>query len=363
MESFLAIQHDFVSQSIQGRYVSGESIKAVLNNFALNEIGRSVENRPIYSIDMGSGPIKILLWSQMHGNESTSTKGLLDVMCYLKQFPALLGHFTLKVIPMLNPDGAAAYARENANRIDLNRDAQEKSQPESKLLLYAFTDFKPDYCFNLHDQRTIFGVDGHPCMLSFLAPAADTDKTITPARRKSMGIIGHIHQLLQAHIPNLVGRFDDTFNPNCMGDYFTAQGTPTILFECGQVGSDYARKETRKWFAISLLEALQGITNNTLKEANYHAIPEVNKTFVDVLIKNVSHQGNSFDVALQYEEQLEDGKIYFVPIFHSMGKLVNVRGHKLVDLAHKNIVFEHNFSVGQNASWLAKMLDLTQYSH
>ena len=107
-----------------------------------------------------------------------ATKGLFDALSYLAQQPSLLKPFTLKIIPMLNPDGAAAYTRVNANDIDLNRDALYQTQPESRLLVETFHAFKPHYCFNLHDQRTIFGVNNSPCMLSFLAPAADKDKTV-----------------------------------------------------------------------------------------------------------------------------------------------------------------------------------------
>jgi murein tripeptide amidase MpaA len=35
----------------------------------------------------------------------------------------ILDAFTFYCIPMLNPDGAA-YTRENANKVDLNRDSQ-----------------------------------------------------------------------------------------------------------------------------------------------------------------------------------------------------------------------------------------------
>jgi hypothetical protein len=52
---------------------------------------------------------------------------------------------------MLNPDGAALY-RENANKVDLNRDSKHL---QSRVSLRAVFEFKPDYCFNLHDQRTI----------------------------------------------------------------------------------------------------------------------------------------------------------------------------------------------------------------
>jgi hypothetical protein len=45
----------------------------------------------------------------------------------------ILDAFTFYCIPMLNPDGAALYTRENANKVDLNRDSQTLTV-RSKLL-------------------------------------------------------------------------------------------------------------------------------------------------------------------------------------------------------------------------------------
>jgi len=122
-----------------------------------------LENRysdiPIYKFQTGTGKIKILLWSQMHGNESTTTKALIDFLNLLNGdsdlAKKLLEKFTFCCIPMLNPDGAKLYTRENANKVDLNRDSKDLSQPESRVLRETFEHFEPDFCFNLHDQRTI----------------------------------------------------------------------------------------------------------------------------------------------------------------------------------------------------------------
>ena len=69
------------------------------------------------------------MWSQMHGNESTTTKALFDVFNTLISNNPIIKHIlnacTLYIIPILNPDGAEAYTRVNANAVDLNRDAQE----------------------------------------------------------------------------------------------------------------------------------------------------------------------------------------------------------------------------------------------
>ena len=61
----------------------------------------------------------------------------------------MLHTFTFYAIPILNPDGARLYTRENANKMDLNRDFLQFSQPESQLLFQLFKDEKPDFIFYL----------------------------------------------------------------------------------------------------------------------------------------------------------------------------------------------------------------------
>ena len=143
-----------------GRYITNTSIAPLIKKLRANSnietIGYSVNKLPIYGIEIGSGGKKILMWSQMHGNESTTTKSVFDLLNTLifSPFNSILKECTLYIIPILNPDGALAYTRLNANGIDLNRDAQNLSQPESLVLHNAFNSFKPDYCLNLHGQRT-----------------------------------------------------------------------------------------------------------------------------------------------------------------------------------------------------------------
>ena len=131
----------------------------------IKNIGKSEENRNIYQVKMGNGNKKILIWTQMHGNESTGTKSVIDFINFIntsknKIANQILSNCTIKIIPILNPDGAEYYTRFNANAIDLNRDAIDRKAKESSLLRKLLEDFTPDFCFNLHDQRTIFGVEG-----------------------------------------------------------------------------------------------------------------------------------------------------------------------------------------------------------
>ena len=73
---------NFKEQSVQGRYLTLEAILPILKkhntNNQVKHVGNSVQERPIYTYQIGTGKTKIFLWSQMHGNESTTTKALLD---------------------------------------------------------------------------------------------------------------------------------------------------------------------------------------------------------------------------------------------------------------------------------------------
>ena len=242
---------------LRKRYICTKHILKSLNNkssiFRKEVIGKSVCEKNIYSITIGSGKKKILMWSQMHGNESTTTKAIFDLLNVLSHknqiSESIINACTIKIIPILNPDGAKAYTRLNANQIDLNRDAQNLSQPESIALNACFHNFKPDFCFNLHGQRTIFsaGKINNPATISFLAPAQDVDCLITSNRKKAMEIITVMNAMLQKQIPDQIGIYDDAFNINCVGDTFQAFNTPTILFEAGHYKNDYQREQVREF--------------------------------------------------------------------------------------------------------------------
>ncbi len=334
---------------IKGRYITYNHISGILKslptNFEVDKIGESVQELPIESVTFGKGPKRILMWSQMHGNESTPTKAVFDLINWvgtkINLSNSILNNCTIKIIPMLNPDGAKAYTRVNANKIDLNRDAQDRSQPESKILRNCFEEFKPDFCFNLHDQRTIFNVGStpKPATVSFLAPAFDEERNISESRAISMRLIAAMNRELQKLIPNQVGRYEDGFNANCIGDTFQMLGTPTILFEAGHYPDDYERESTREYIFKALITALYVISVNSIGECSneeYFEIPENNKLFYDVLIKNV-HRINPFSYAKQdsigilFQETMDNDSIKFEPKIERKGDLQEYYGHKTFD--------------------------------
>ena len=263
----------FKTKALHGRWITINDLENKIfeklyqsNDLIINKIGSSEENRNIYDITIGKGPSKILIWTQMHGNESTGTKAIIDLIYYLSKnddfiVSKIISQCSIKIIPILNPDGAVHYTRLNANKIDLNRDAKELIAKESQLLRKVLEDFKPDFCFNLHDQRTIFGVEGtkNPATISFLSPSVDSTKKLNETRIKSMNVIITMNSLLQQIIPNHVGRYSDKFYPDATGDNFQKLGYPTILIESGHYLDDYQRETVREFTFISILQGLYHI--------------------------------------------------------------------------------------------------------
>ncbi len=310
------------------------------SKFQIDKIGLSENNIPIFKFKIGNGTKKILLWSQMHGNESTGTKALFDLFnCFSNlneyEFKHILNECTLVFIPMLNPDGANLYTRENANSIDLNRDAVDRKAKESKVLRSILDEFKPQFCFNLHDQRTIFGVEKttNPATISFLAPSEEETRKITFGRRETMNVIVSMNKMLQTFIPNCVGRYTDEFYPTATGDNFQKLGFNTILIESGHYPKDYEREVSRKFTFFSILQGIYHISNENDFSNNegYFDIPNNEKIFYDVIHR---YPKPKKDLAFQYVDKIIENKLVSSLKIEEETNLKDKKGHT-------EIVFEN----------------------
>jgi len=88
-------------------------------------IGSSVEGRPI-TVEVLGGPAsrRVLVVGVIHGNEPAG----LDVVDALRRLGAP-PDTQMWLLPTLNPDGLAIGRRQNANRVDLNRNFPHNWQP------------------------------------------------------------------------------------------------------------------------------------------------------------------------------------------------------------------------------------------
>jgi hypothetical protein len=329
--------------SLFGKWIRFKDIKQLIKRydaiFEVSQLGTSEKETPIYKLKIGTGNKRILLWSQMHGNESTGTKALFDLFnCFLNatenEMQMLLERCTLVFIPMLNPDGAEVYTRVNGNNIDLNRDAVHRKAKESNLLRGVLEEFNPQFCFNLHDQRTIFNVQNtkNPATISFLAPSEEETRGLTKGRKETMHIIIAMNAMLQKVIPNCVGRYTDEFYPTATGDNFQKLGYNTILIESGHYPDDYQREASRKYTFFSILQGIYHIAKtsefNFYKE--YFTIPNNDKIFYDVIHR---FENSKKDVAYQFKDQIIDNKL--------TATLVKIEEESLKSkIGHHEIVFE-----------------------
>lgn len=347
---------------LKGRYITLDHCLPILDKLSsspwvsIRIEGSSVFNKPIHSVSIGTGSIKIFLWSQMHGNESTTTKATYDLMNFLVSNDDFAiqcrSRYQFLIVPMLNPDGANLFTRENANHIDLNRDFLDLSQPESKLLMSLFEQFNPDFCFNMHDQRSIFGVGCplKPATISFLAPAYNHSRDMNPVRLRAVGVINAMVETLLNYIPNQIGRFDDQYNRNCVGDTFQSMNVPTILVEAGHYPGDYDREQTRFFVFISLISALGEIYENDIVSNDlgvYLKIPQNNPLFYDFVYRNVKiYYDNSFlitNFAAQFIEEINNNRLQRIAKIVAIGALEKHVGH--VEFDAEGEIFKSDFSI------------------
>jgi len=356
----MTFQHLYIENpDFPNRYISPEKLFSYLHRNLSDyivEIGRSYLGKPIYKLEIGKGDVKVLAWSQMHGNESNATHAMLDLLFTLEKNSELkdelFNTISLDFIFMLNPDGSEQWTRLNAEGIDLNRDFHNEASTEIKFLKKIVSENKYDYALNLHEQRTIFTTDGvHPATLSFLAPSENEERTITENRKKCMAVIGKVYDSLRQLIPNQIGRYSDEFYPTSTGDNFIKAGMPTILFEGGHFMDDYTRKGTRKYYTIALyyaLKAMGELKSEITGWKKYSEIPENKETHYDIVYRNVKLNTDHeciLDIAVQYREILENGKdeISFVPFVMEAGDIKKRKGWLEIDCTGKRFVSETKY--------------------
>jgi hypothetical protein len=240
-----------------------------------SEVGRSTLNREIYQVEFGTGPLKVFLWSQMHGDEPTATSALIDMFAYLQKnrdkelVKKISETLTIRAVPMLNPDGAEMFQRRNYQGIDINRDAVALNTPEARLLKQLRDDWNPSIGFNLHNQGSLTTAGRSPfqATISLLVVWGDAAKTLTPGLERNQRIAGAIVSALQKFIPGRIAQYGDEWTPTAFGDNFSAWGTPVILIETGAM---YGKDEMflTKLNFVAFMTALQALATGSERTAD-----------------------------------------------------------------------------------------------
>jgi hypothetical protein len=263
--------------------------------FRVEVVGESAEGRPIRTVSFGRGPVPVLLWSQMHGDESTASMALADLYALVARRPdhpavrSILEGATIHTLPILNPDGAARFQRRNAQGIDVNRDARALATPEGRILKAVRDRIEPEFGFNLHDQgigirvgRTDRGV-----AIALLSPPFNQEREVNDVRERAMEVAGVMIQAMEPMVGGHMARYDDGFNPRAFGDLMTQWGTSTILVESGGWAEDPQKQYLRKVNFVGLLAALEAIALGSHRGVGtdlYDALPPNGRNVADLLV-------------------------------------------------------------------------------
>lgn len=347
--------NNYKVRELDNKRFNFDELQRYLQEFVVNPnisnrvIGSSLEDREIRMFSIGSGDTHVLGWSQMHGDESTATMALLDLLRFFTsddQFNTfrnnLFENLTIHLIPMLNPDGAERFQRRNALDIDLNRDALRLEYPESKALKSVQDSLKPIFGFNLHDQdlRYTVGKSYKSATISFLAPAFNHEKEINEIRANAMKVIVNMHEELSKFIPGHIARYDDEFEPRAFGDNFVKWGTGTILIESGGWKNNFEKQFLRKLNFVGILVGLQSMAEKTYLNADiskYSQIPENRKYLFDVLLRNLTREYNSktyrMDIGINHKEQgtTNQRDDFYIGVIDDIGDLSTFYGYEEYD--------------------------------
>ncbi len=307
------------------------------NVFAASPLGTSAEGRTISLLTIGTGATKVLLWSQMHGDEPTATMALLDILNFILQAPdhpvvkALHKQLTLLVIPMLNPDGAERFQRRTAQLIDLNRDARQLATPEARILQATQAAYRPEFAYNLHDQdpRYTVGSTKNVTAIALLAPALDEARSDTPVRQRAKQLAATFAEVMNLFVPGHLARYDEAFESRAFGDNVQKWGTSTLLVESGGWPGDSEKMFIRKLNYVGIISSLHAIASGAYRQAtleSYEQLPLNGKNLYDIIIRNATLKANGMAPAITVDigvntEERRDAKTGQVQL---MGRVVDI---------------------------------------
>jgi hypothetical protein len=353
-------------------------------HFAVRELGKTEEGRPIHEVKWGEGPIQVIAWSQMHGDEATATMALADIFSLLSSSSdfsrelkqKLHQNITLRIIPRLNADGAERWQRETALGIDMNRDATKQNSIEARILSAWADEIKPDFAFNLHDQNRLYSVGNSPNQthIAFLATTGDDAGTWTPSRLRAGQICQRMLHQIQPIIPGKMAKWTDEFESRAFGDTFSNRGYGLVLLESGGAGWDLEKQSLRKLNACLLLDAFCSIGDGsyaTESIAEYEALPTNERAIVDIKITDAPLSPSvRADVLFNLvETPMTDGKIHYSWVVENIGDMSPFFGLTEIDGKDLHLSPDSSINLGENYTELVLLkggipsFKLSDYTH
>lgn len=212
----------------------------------LEQLGESVEGRPVLAHWLGEGDEAVVFFGAFHGDEPESTEVCERLVEHLQKNPDLLVDRTAVIVSAVNPDGLHRGTRLNARQVDLNRNfptqnwssqgeggdywggPEAGSEPETKIVVALLERVRPSRIISIHCPYRCVNYDGPAEALANLISQENGYKV-----EASIGYP----------------------TPGSFGTYAGIEGgIPTITLELPPTGEEDVWKDNRS----ALLRALKG---------------------------------------------------------------------------------------------------------
>lgn len=151
-------KRDFTDSEMLFAFLDREASEA--QGWIRDTLGVSAKGTPIVAVQRGGegteNPLRVLYLGGIHGDEPAGIEGLLALMQHTGSggdWEHLVESTVLRIIPMVNPDGANRMNRYAANGRDLNRDQSKLENAEMIALKQDFVKFDADVVVDFHQYR------------------------------------------------------------------------------------------------------------------------------------------------------------------------------------------------------------------
>lgn len=218
------------------------------------ELGKSKKGKPVEMMKIGNSTEDKLIFvmSGQHPPEKTGYKAMESfVEAIASNNPVaeqFRNEFTTYVVPLANPDGTdMGHWRHNAGGIDLNRDWENRNQPEVRII----QDFMLQ---QVHEgAQWYFAVDFHSTW-------EDIYYTMSPDLEGNMpGLVPEMIYAMSEELaltPNIKPHQPDTVMINSSRWFFFTLGAESLTYEIGDNTPDDLIKEKGEISALKMMEII-----------------------------------------------------------------------------------------------------------
>jgi murein peptide amidase A len=142
------------------------------------QCGTSVEGRPVWLHEHGTGESTILVLGSMHGDEAAGGGVVVRFAEALARDSSRTSRNRIVFVPVVNPDGVQRGTRWNANGVDVNRNFptanwergqrggvarngdRPGTEPETQLVMDLIARYRPTVIITLHAALHVVNYDG-----------------------------------------------------------------------------------------------------------------------------------------------------------------------------------------------------------